>query len=93
MSRQAGLQQHPRERLANFSIADGIPDDIHADYLPCYDSDRFAESMRLGHHRARPGALHQHRIIRDDRRPRPADPRSARLKPSATPSQRPADGT
>ena len=28
------------------TIADGIPDDIRADYLACYDGDRFAESMR-----------------------------------------------
>jgi pimeloyl-ACP methyl ester carboxylesterase len=28
------------------SHAGGIPDDIRADYLACYDGDRFAESMR-----------------------------------------------
>jgi pimeloyl-ACP methyl ester carboxylesterase len=28
------------------TIAGGIPDDIHADYLACYDGDRFVESMR-----------------------------------------------
>ena len=28
------------------TIAGGIPDDIRADYLACYDGDRFAESMR-----------------------------------------------
>ena len=28
------------------TIAGGIPDEIHADYLDCYDGDRFAESMR-----------------------------------------------
>jgi pimeloyl-ACP methyl ester carboxylesterase len=27
------------------TIAGGIPDDIHADYLACYDGDRFVESM------------------------------------------------
>ena len=27
------------------TIAGGIPDDIRADYLACYDADRFAESM------------------------------------------------
>ena len=27
-------------------IAGGIPDDIRADYLDCYDGDRFVESMR-----------------------------------------------
>jgi len=28
------------------TIAGGIPDDIRADYLACYDGDRFTESMR-----------------------------------------------
>jgi pimeloyl-ACP methyl ester carboxylesterase len=28
------------------TIAGGIPDDVRADYLACYDGDRFAESMR-----------------------------------------------
>jgi pimeloyl-ACP methyl ester carboxylesterase len=28
------------------TIAGGVPDDIRADYLGCYDGDRFAESMR-----------------------------------------------
>ena len=28
------------------TIAGGVPDDIRADYLDCYDGDRFAESMR-----------------------------------------------
>ena len=28
------------------TITGGIPDDIRADYLACYDGDRFAESMR-----------------------------------------------
>ena len=28
------------------TIAGGIPDEIRADYLACYDGDRFAESMR-----------------------------------------------
>jgi pimeloyl-ACP methyl ester carboxylesterase len=28
------------------TIAGGVPDDIHADYLACYDGDRFVESMR-----------------------------------------------
>ncbi len=28
------------------TIAGGIPDDIRADYLACYDGDRFLESMR-----------------------------------------------
>ena len=28
------------------TIAGGLPDEIRADYLDCYDGDRFAESMR-----------------------------------------------
>jgi pimeloyl-ACP methyl ester carboxylesterase len=32
--------------VAADTIAGGIPDDIRADYLACYDGDRFAESMR-----------------------------------------------
>jgi pimeloyl-ACP methyl ester carboxylesterase len=28
------------------TIAGGVPDDVRADYLACYDGDRFAESMR-----------------------------------------------
>ena len=28
------------------AIADGVPDDIRADYLACYDGNRFVESMR-----------------------------------------------
>jgi pimeloyl-ACP methyl ester carboxylesterase len=28
------------------TVAGGIPDDIRADYLDCYDGDRFVESMR-----------------------------------------------
>ncbi len=28
------------------TIAGGIPDDVRADYLTCYEGDRFAESMR-----------------------------------------------
>ena len=33
-------------KTAMDTIAGGIPDDIRADYLACYDGDRFAESMR-----------------------------------------------
>lgn len=28
------------------TISGGLPDDVLADYLACYDGDRFAESMR-----------------------------------------------
>ena len=33
-------------RTAMDTIAGGVPDDIRADYLTCYDGDRFVESMR-----------------------------------------------
>jgi pimeloyl-ACP methyl ester carboxylesterase len=32
--------------VAADTIAGGVPDDIRADYLDCYDGDRFVESMR-----------------------------------------------
>jgi pimeloyl-ACP methyl ester carboxylesterase len=32
--------------VAADTIAGGIPDDVRADYLDCYDGDRFVESMR-----------------------------------------------
>ncbi len=32
--------------VAADTIAGGVPDDIRADYLACYDGDRFVESMR-----------------------------------------------
>jgi pimeloyl-ACP methyl ester carboxylesterase len=32
--------------VAMDTIAGGVPDDIQADYLDCYDGDRFVESMR-----------------------------------------------
>ena len=28
------------------TVAGGVPDDIRADYVACYDNDRFVESMR-----------------------------------------------
>ena len=42
-------------RTAMDTVAGGLPDDIRADYLACYDGDRFAESMRYV--RAYPGEL------------------------------------
>lgn len=45
------LDKHPRMDprvivgVALDTIAGGIPDDIRADCLACYDGDRFAESM------------------------------------------------
>jgi pimeloyl-ACP methyl ester carboxylesterase len=32
--------------VAADTVAGGVPDDIRADYLACYDGDRFVESMR-----------------------------------------------
>jgi pimeloyl-ACP methyl ester carboxylesterase len=32
--------------VAMDTVAGGVPDDIRADYLTCYDGDRFVESMR-----------------------------------------------
>jgi pimeloyl-ACP methyl ester carboxylesterase len=32
--------------VAADTIAGGVPDDVRADYLDCYDGDRFVESMR-----------------------------------------------
>ena len=32
--------------MALDTIAGGVPDNIRADYLDCYDGDRFVESMR-----------------------------------------------
>jgi pimeloyl-ACP methyl ester carboxylesterase len=39
------------------TIAGGVPDDVRADYLDCYDGDRFVESMR--HVRTYPAELPQ----------------------------------
>ena len=41
-------QMNPRAivNVAMDTIAGGVPDDIRADYLECYDGDRFVESMR-----------------------------------------------
>ena len=40
------IDPHVIVNTAMDTIAGGIPDDIRADYLACYDGDRFAESMR-----------------------------------------------
>jgi pimeloyl-ACP methyl ester carboxylesterase len=41
-------EMNPRAivNVAVDTIAGGVPDDIRADYLACYDGDRFVESMR-----------------------------------------------
>jgi pimeloyl-ACP methyl ester carboxylesterase len=40
------IDPHAIVNAAVATIAGGIPDDIHADYLACYGGDRFVESMR-----------------------------------------------
>jgi pimeloyl-ACP methyl ester carboxylesterase len=40
------MDARPIVNAAVDTIAGGIPDDIRADYLDCYDGDRFVESMR-----------------------------------------------
>jgi pimeloyl-ACP methyl ester carboxylesterase len=40
------LDPHVIVNTAVDTIAGGIPDDIRADYLACYEGDRFVESMR-----------------------------------------------
>ena len=40
------MDPHAIVNAAVDTIAGGIPDDIRADYLSCYEGDRFAESMR-----------------------------------------------
>ena len=40
------MDPHAIVNTAIDTIAGGIPDDIRADYLACYEGDRFAESMR-----------------------------------------------
>ena len=40
------MDPHAIVAAAADTIAGGIPDDIRADYMACYEGDRFAESMR-----------------------------------------------
>jgi pimeloyl-ACP methyl ester carboxylesterase len=40
------MDPHAIVAAAVGTIAGGIPDDIRADYMACYEGDRFAESMR-----------------------------------------------
>jgi pimeloyl-ACP methyl ester carboxylesterase len=40
------MDPHVIVNTAVDTIAGGIPDNVRADYLACYDGDRFAESMR-----------------------------------------------
>jgi pimeloyl-ACP methyl ester carboxylesterase len=41
-----GMNPRTIVNVAVDTIAGGVPDDIRADYLDCYDGDRFVESMR-----------------------------------------------
>jgi pimeloyl-ACP methyl ester carboxylesterase len=40
------MDPHAIVNVAIDTVAGGVPDDIRADYLECYDGDRFVESMR-----------------------------------------------
>ena len=40
------MDPHAIVNVAMDTIAGGVPDDIRADYLACYEGDRFVESMR-----------------------------------------------
>jgi pimeloyl-ACP methyl ester carboxylesterase len=40
------MDPHAIVNAAVDTVAGGVPDDIRADYLQCYEGDRFAESMR-----------------------------------------------
>jgi len=40
------IDPHVIVNAALSTIAGGVPDDVRADYLACYEGDRFAESMR-----------------------------------------------
>ncbi len=40
------IDPHAIVNAAVDTIAGGVPDDVRADYLTCYEGDRFVESMR-----------------------------------------------
>jgi pimeloyl-ACP methyl ester carboxylesterase len=40
------MDPHAIVNVAVDTVAGGVPDDIRADYLACYEGDRFVESMR-----------------------------------------------
>jgi pimeloyl-ACP methyl ester carboxylesterase len=46
LDKYRGMDPRTIVNAAVDTIAGGIPDEIRADYLACYDGDRFAESMR-----------------------------------------------
>jgi pimeloyl-ACP methyl ester carboxylesterase len=46
LDKYRGIDPHVIVNTAMDTIAGGVPDDIRADYLACYEGDRFVESMR-----------------------------------------------
>ena len=46
LDKYRGIDPRAIVNVAADTIAGGIPDDIRADYLDCYDGERFVESMR-----------------------------------------------
>ena len=79
------------------TIAGGIPDDIRADYLACYDGDRYVESMRYvrtlprGAARAGRAAAADHDARHDHQRPpRPRRSDRQRRVPRRAAAQQPA---
>jgi pimeloyl-ACP methyl ester carboxylesterase len=46
LDKYRGMDPRAIVGVAMDTIAGGVPDDIRADYLDCYDGDRFVESMR-----------------------------------------------
>jgi pimeloyl-ACP methyl ester carboxylesterase len=46
LDKYRGIDSRAIVNAAADTVAGGIPDDIRADYLDCYDGDRFVESMR-----------------------------------------------
>lgn len=46
LDKYRSMDPHAIVNVAADTIAGGIPDDVRADYLTCYEGDRFVESMR-----------------------------------------------
>ena len=46
LDKYRGIDPHVFVNTAMDTVAGGVPDDIRADYLACYEGDRFVESMR-----------------------------------------------
>ena len=60
------MDPHAIVNVAADTIAGGIPDDVRADYLTCYEGDRFVESMRYVRRYPR-GAARARRVAPGDR--------------------------